>query len=71
MDENKRYDINKRKYIKDPTVEDLINELQKLPKCASVSICGANDLYVHISKDDSIICLDTENLQDDYDVPVH
>ena len=66
MSKNKKYDIAKRKLLKSPTVNMLMSELSKLPKDSFVSICGADDMYIHISKDDSIICLDTEDLDDDY-----
>lgn len=66
MEISKGYDINRRKHIDNPTVEQVIEELQKLPKDSRVSVCGSDTVYFHFAKDDSLICLDTDSLYDDY-----
>ena len=60
------YDVNKRKNLSGMNVGELINELNKLPKDAKVLCCGDDYLYLHVEKDDSVICIDTEDLEDLY-----
>ena len=58
------YDINKRAQFE--TVGDLMRLLAEIPKDAKVYITGATG-WIHITSDEKIICLDTENLEDCYE----
>ena len=46
---------------------DLISELQKEDPEAMVSICGANEIFIHVDTENNIIVLDNEDLHDDYE----
>lgn len=61
------YDISKRKNMTNKTVADYIAELQKLPQTAQVFCCGDNVSYIHVEKDGSAVCIDTEDLDDAYE----
>ena len=60
------YDIEKRKNLSGCKVDDLIKALWQLPKNAIVAICGVTNVWLHVSEDGKVMCLDHENLSDDY-----
>ena len=60
------YDIDKRREMKDATVEEVMNILKELPKDAKVFFNGDNYGYIHIEKDNSVISFDDSSLDDDY-----
>lgn len=60
------YDFNKRKNLSGMTVGELIHELNQLPSDAKFSCCGDSRAYLHVEKDGSAICIDTEDLEDLY-----
>ena len=59
------YNINKRATFK--TVGDLKRLLAEVPNETKLYICGANGWF-HIKEDASVICLDTEDLEDCYEI---
>jgi len=61
------YDISKRKRFLDIKVGDLIEVLKGMPQKAIVHVCGSSLLYIHVEEDGSIITLDCEALEDEYD----
>ena len=61
------YDIDKRKNISKMTVEEVINELSKLPSTAKVICCGDECVWLHVEKDGSVVSFDTEDLDDCYE----
>lgn len=54
------YDKEKRVDLSNITVEELIDELKKLSKEASVSCCGSRRFYLHVIKDEETVCIDME-----------
>ena len=63
------YDITKRITMVDATVGDLIKLLKGIPTDARILCCGDNIAYIHVEKDDSVVNIDTEDLEEDcYDV---
>lgn len=61
------YDFSKIKEGYNITVGSLIKELEKIDENAIVCICGDSHVFLHVDKDDNIICLDNEALSDSYD----
>ena len=61
------YDIQKRKLLTSGKVKELIEALSALPSDASVSCCGA-DLWLHVEKYSSAVCIDCDSLDDCYDL---
>lgn len=45
----------------EPTVEDIINTLAKLPNNMKVNIIGENNFYLLVNKDDNICCFDNSD----------
>lgn len=62
------YNINRRK--KFSTVADLKKLLSTVPDEAKVVICGDDYCWFHIEEDESVICLDMEDLDECYDEEV-
>lgn len=60
------YNINKRKQFN--TVGDLKKLLSTLSDDTKVAICGDSYCWFHIEEDETIICLDCEDLDDCYDI---
>lgn len=60
------YDISKRVLLIKPTVEALIGILSDLPKDAEVMFCGCDCGYLHVNKESTTICIDSEDLDEDY-----
>lgn len=60
------YDIKERKKFRKLKIAELIEELKNLPQNAEFLLCGDNLFYLHIEKDKTVVCLDTEDLEDDY-----
>ena len=60
------YDINKRIKILNATVGDVIDELSKLPRNAHFCCCGEDRMYIHVETDNSVVSIDTEDLDEDY-----
>lgn len=61
------YNINKRRKLKEVSVSDLIEELKQLPQDAKVVFCGDYVGFIHVERDDSVVCIDTEDLDEDYE----
>ena len=59
------YDIKKRKQF--DTVGDLKKLLDTIPDETKVVICGDDYCWFHIEEDESVVCLDMEDLDDCYD----
>ena len=59
------YDINRRTKFK--TVGELKGLLTGLSDDTSVLICGDNYAWFHVEKDDPVICLDNEDLDECYE----
>ena len=62
------YNIDERKEISGITIKELINILNTLPQNAKVVCCGDDCVWLHVEKDKSIVCIDTEDLEDCYEV---
>lgn len=60
------FDSDKRKHLFDVTVAELISELNKLPGNAIVCCCGDSNVWLHVEKDNSAICIDAEDLEECY-----
>ena len=60
------YDVTQREKFVMATVKDLIKHLERLPPEAEVNICGDCIFYIHVEKNKSVVCLDTEDLDVDY-----
>lgn len=60
------YDVNERKKFKNLTIAEFSEQLQALPQDAKLLICGENMFFLHIEKDKSVVCIDTEDLEDVY-----
>lgn len=58
------YNINKRAEFK--TVGDLKKLLTDIPNETKIYITGANGWF-HIKEDETVICLDTEDLEEYYE----
>ena len=59
------YNINKRKQFK--TVGDLKKLLANISNETKIVITGDDYCWFHIEEDESVICLDCEELDDGYD----
>lgn len=59
------YDITKRK--KFSTVGDLKELLKDIPNETQIVVTGDDYCWFHIEQDGSVICLDTEDLEDCYE----
>ena len=59
------YNINKRKQFN--TVGDLKKLLAGIPDETKIVICGDDYCWFHIEEDESVICLDCEDLDDCYE----
>lgn len=59
------FDINKRKQFK--TVGDLLELLKHIPSDTKICITGDDYCWFHIEEDNSVICLDCEDLEDCYE----
>ena len=60
------YDISKRICLDNPTVEELIQKLSELPKEAKILCCGESVVYIHVERDNTVVSIDTEELDDEY-----
>ena len=58
------YNIDKRKRF--TTVGELVELLKNVPQDSKIYICGDNNAWFHIEKDQSIINLDNEDLDNTY-----
>lgn len=61
------YDPKKRVALEYPTVEELIDALQKLPQGATISCCGQEYFWLHTEIDGSAVCIDNDALDEEYD----
>lgn len=55
------FDIKKRKRFS--TVGELQELIKDIPDETEICICGVDDCWFHIKKDDGTICLDNEDLE--------
>lgn len=60
------YDVNERKKFRCLTIAKFTEQLQTLPQDAELLICGENMFFLHVEKDKSVVCIDTEDLEDVY-----
>ena len=49
------------------TVAQLISLLQQLPQDAKVTICGDDYCHIHVETDNTVVNLDNEPLDDNYE----
>lgn len=61
------FDITKRTQIATTNVENLIEMLKEYPMDASINICGSAFGYIHFDSIQNAICIDTEELEDQYE----
>ena len=59
------YNINKRKQFN--TVGDLKKLLENIADETKMVICGDDYCWFHIEEDESVVCLDCEDLEDCYE----
>ncbi len=50
-----------------PTVRELIAALQKVNPDAKVTVCGDDNCFIHVEKDNSVVNLDNESLDECYE----
>lgn len=60
------YDVNERKKFRNLAIAEFTEQLQALPQDAKLLICGEDIFFLHIEKDKSVVCIDTEDLEDVY-----
>lgn len=60
------YNINKR--TKFDTVGDLKKLLTNIADDTKIFICGDDNCWYHIEVDESVVCLDCEELDDAYEL---
>ena len=60
------FDINERKKFRKLAIAEFTEQLQALPQEAKLLICGEDMFFIHIEKDKSVVCIDTEDLEDVY-----
>lgn len=60
------YNINKRKQF--DTVGDLKKLLAEVPDQTKMVITGDDYCWFHIEEDESVVCLDCEELDDAYEI---
>lgn len=60
------YDVKERKKFRNLTIAEFAQQLQALPQDAQLLICGEDTFFLHIEKDKSVVCIDTEDLEDVY-----
>ena len=60
------YDVNERKKFRNFTIAEFTEQLQALPQDAKLLICGEDMFFIHVEKDKSVVCIDTEDLEDLY-----
>lgn len=61
------YDIYKRRKRLKLKVKDLIKELEKENPEAQITICGDDYVCIHVERDNSVVTLDNEDLDDCYE----
>ena len=61
------YNKNKLVFKENITVNELCNILSTLPPRATLCICGDTNYYIHVEKDDSVVNLDNEDLEEYYE----
>ena len=62
------YDLSKRYFKEDISVEELIKKLKEYPPKAKICICGDSYCYIHSEQDGSVVNIDNEPLDECYDV---
>jgi len=60
------YDVKERKKFRNLTIAEFTQQLQALPQAAELLICGEDTFFLHMEKDKSVVCIDTEDLEDVY-----
>lgn len=60
------YDIDRLTHAYHVTVEEVIEQLKKLPQKAIFTCCGNEYFFVHVEEDNSAVTIDTESLYDAY-----
>lgn len=60
------FDISRRKGLSNVTVSALISELERMPQNAVITACGDINVWLHVNKDDSYVCIDSESLDECY-----
>jgi hypothetical protein len=61
------YDIKRRQEFSTITVRKLIEELSVYPQNAIVNIIGEEHFYIHVEKDDTVLCLDDNSMDEEYE----
>lgn len=62
------FDVARRRHFESITVKDLIVELSKMPQDAEVLCCGDNYMWLHVEDDETVVCIDVEDLEECYDL---
>ena len=62
------YDLSKRYFKENISVEELIKKLKEYPPQAKICICGDSYCYIHSEQDCSVVNIDNEPLDECYDV---
>lgn len=60
------FNKEKRVDLSGKTVAEMIQELSKLPVDTKVYCCGCDTIYLHVSNNGDICCIDSENLEEEY-----
>lgn len=61
------YDVNRRVFLPNTTVKQLIEKLNNYPPEAKIAICGDSYCYIHVEQDDLVVNIDNEDLDECYE----
>ena len=61
------YNLKEYTIFNKPTVAQLILRLSRFPQDAHVNICDDDNCYIHLESDGSVVNLDVEALEDNYE----
>jgi hypothetical protein len=60
------FDLEKRKYIFQPKVKDLLSILEGENPEAMLTVDGLNEFYIHVTEDNNHVGIDLSDLESDY-----
>lgn len=61
------YDVNRRVFLPNTTVKQLIEKLNNYPPKAKIAICGDSYCYIHVEQDGLVVNIDNEDLDECYE----
>lgn len=61
------YDFSRIRCSEKVTVGELVDCLSSYPRDAQLVCCGDDRVVIHIEEDDSVVNIDTELLEDEYE----